>query len=140
MAKITITKTKGNFLNLLKGLFSVLHVRGKDFSFIIKDNIVIIKNALTGYIFDVPPENYQLLMQEFKTIIASGAEDADEQIKAIKDANPEAVKEREDQLKATEEALKQEISLELKSIPRSIVNDEITAENLLILDELIESE
>lgn len=140
MAKITITNTKGHFLNLLKGLFSVLHIKGKDFSFIIKDNIVTIKNALTGYIFDVPPESYQLLMQEFKVIIASGAADADDQIKAIKDANPEAVKEREDQLAATEAGLKEEITLELDSISRSILNDEITAENLLILDELIESE
>jgi hypothetical protein len=140
MTKTTLTKTKGHFLNLLKGLFSVVHLKGKDFSFIIRDNIFTLKDNLSGYIFDVPPESYQLLMVEFKSIIASGAEDADAQIKAIKDANPEAVQEREEQLAAIETALQQEITLELNSIPRSIINDEITAENLLILDELLESE
>jgi|TARA_R110000744_G_scaffold95167_2_gene183925 hypothetical protein len=138
MAKITITKTKGEFLNLLKGLFSVLHIKGKDFSFTVRDNILVIKEALSGYIFDVPPEDYRMLMVQFKTILASGAEDADEQIKAIKLANPEAVQERETQLQELEVALDISISLELDTLSRSILTEEITADNLLSINEFIE--
>ena len=113
MAKITITKTKGEFLNLLKGLFSVLHIKGKDFSFTVRDNILVIKEALSGYIFDV-------------------------QIKAIKLANPEAVQERETQLQELEVALDISISLELDTLSRSILTEEITADNLLSINEFIE--
>jgi len=137
MAKITLTKPKGEFLNLLKGLFSVLHIKGKDFSIAVTHNILVIKEALSGYIFDIPPEDYKVLLVQFKSIMESGAEDAEEQIQAIKDANPGVLQERDAQLKEVEDALKVEITLEVEVIDKNIISEEITSENLLSINEFI---
>ena len=40
MAQVTLTLKKGELLDLLKGLWAVSHIQGKEFSLVVTDNIL----------------------------------------------------------------------------------------------------
>lgn len=137
MAKITLTKKRGEFLTSLKGLFSVLHIKGKTFSLAVTHNILVLKEALAGYLFDNPSEDYKVLLMEFKSIVDSGAEDTEAQVQAIKDNNPEIMAAREDQIQQLKQDLEVELTIEFEAISQDVLTEEITAEKLLSIQEFI---
>lgn len=137
MAKITLTKKRGEFLTSLKGLFSVLHIKGKTFSLAVTHNILVLKEALAGYLFDNPSEDYKVLLMEFKSIVDSGAEDTEAQVQAIKDNNPEIMAAREEQIQQLKQDLDVELTIEFEAISQDVLTEEITAEKLLSIQEFI---
>jgi len=137
MAKITLTKKRGEFLTSLKGLFSVLHIKGKTFSLAVTHNILVLKEALAGYLFDNPSEDYKVLLMEFKSIVDSGAEDTEAQVQAIKDNNPEIMAAREEQIQQLKQDLEVELTIEFEAISQDVLTEEITAEKLLSIQEFI---
>lgn len=137
MAKITLTKKRGEFLTSLKGLFSVLHIKGKTFSLAVTHNILVLKEALAGYLFDNPSEDYKVLLMEFKSIVDSGAEDTEAQVQAIKDNNPEIMAAREKQIQQLKQDLEVELTIEFEAISQDVLTEEITAEKLLSIQEFI---
>ena len=137
MAKITLTKKRGEFLTSLKGLFSVLHIKGKTFSLAVTHNILVLKEALAGYLFDNPSEDYKVLLMEFKSIVDSGAEDTEAQVQAIKDNNPEIMAAREEQIQQLKQDLDVELTFEFEAISQDVLTEEITAEKLFCIKEFI---
>jgi len=137
MTKITLTKKRGEFLTSLKGLFSVLHIKGKTFSLAVTHNILVLKEALSGYLFDNPSEDYKVLLMEFKSIVDSDADDIEAQVQAIKDNNPEIMAAREAQLQQLEQDLEVELTIEFEAISQDVLTEEITAEKLLSIQEFV---
>ena len=82
---IKVKDKKGNFLNLLRGLFKIIHYKGKDLSFIIADNLLILQKELDGLIFDDPSEDYKLLVMKAQEIAKSEDDDAQDRVKQLED-------------------------------------------------------
>ena len=57
---IKITQTKGEFLELLKGLWSASHLKGKELSVLINDNATLIRNLLDTLLWVNLAMNLQL--------------------------------------------------------------------------------
>ena len=113
---IKLTDKKGNFLNLLRGLFKIINYKGKDLSFIIADNLLILQNALDGLIFDSPSEEYQLLVMKARELAKGEDEESKERVKKLEEDNADIIKRREDQLEEVKKKLDIEIDLDLYPI------------------------
>tara|TARA_R110000737_G_C14424621_1_gene458447 strand:- start:176 stop:586 length:411 start_codon:yes stop_codon:yes gene_type:complete len=134
---ITVKDKKGNFLNLLRGLFKIIHYKGKDLSFIIADNLLILQKSLDGLIFDDPSEDYKLLVMQVKEIAKSEEPDSQDRIKQLEEENSDIIKKREDQLEETRLKLDAELEIDLYPITKDLLPEDIDAEILLHIKQLI---
>ena len=135
---IKVKDKKGNFLNLLRGLFKIIHYKGKDLSFIIADNLLILQKELDGLIFDDPSEEYKLLVMQAKEIAKSEDDDAQDRVKQLEADNADILKAREQQLEEVKAKLDVEVELELYPITKDLLPEDIDAEILLHIKQLVE--
>ena len=116
MSQVTLTAKKGELLDLLKGLWAVSHIQGKDFSLIVTANILKLKELLDEFLLVEAPESYKALTEQAQAIINEKGEDTQERLKALEVANPEVLAERDAQLEVIEGQLQVEGTIELKTI------------------------
>jgi len=135
---IKVKDKKGNFLNLLRGLFKIIHYKGKDLSFIIADNLLILQKELDGLIFDDPSEDYKLLVMKAQEIAKSEDDDAQDRVKQLEADNADIIANREKQLEETKAKLDIEVELELYPISKDLLPEDIDAEILLHIKQLVE--
>ena len=135
---IKVKDKKGNFLNLLRGLFKIIHYKGKDLSFIIADNLLILQKELDGLIFDDPSEDYKLLVMKAQEIAKSEDDDAQDRVKQLEADNADIIANRGKQLEETKAKLDIEVELELYPISKDLLPEDIDAEILLHIKQLVE--
>ena len=134
-----INATKGEFVNLVNGLFSVQDLQGKKFGLVVSKNIAIIQEALKE-LSDAgkPSEKFLKLAEEVNSIAEKNEEDAKDQIKKLEEDNQELVDRRRKQMTNLEETMKETIDIELNSISESLLPENVTAKQITALIKIID--
>tara|TARA_Y100001973_G_C5067340_1_gene265758 strand:- start:303 stop:752 length:450 start_codon:yes stop_codon:yes gene_type:complete len=135
----TINATKGEFVNLINGLFAVQDLQGKEFSLIVSKNISIIRDSLK----DIeeagqPSEEFMTLARKVNEISNEGANDAKERIDKLEEENKELVEARKVQMDSVAELMKNEMEVELNLISEEFLPENITAKQINSIEKIIE--
>ena len=135
----TINATKGEFVNLINGLFQVQELKGKEFSLAVGKNISIIRDSLK----DVeeagkPSEEFMELAQEVNNIANESKEDSKEQIDALEKENEELVKSRREQMDSVNKMMEDSIEIELYPLTEECLPEDITAKQINNIIKLIQ--
>tara|TARA_Y100001938_G_C8084860_1_gene431325 strand:+ start:843 stop:1256 length:414 start_codon:yes stop_codon:yes gene_type:complete len=134
-----INATKGEFVNLINGLFKVQTLQGKKFGLKVSKNISKIQEALKDLeTMGTPSEEFMALAQKVNELANSGAEDAKEQVDKLEEENKELVKARQEQMEKVSEAMKESLELELEIISEDLLPETITAQQITGIQKIIE--
>lgn len=153
-----ITKRRKEFINLYQMLGYLGELTGARFTYTISKNKEILKNVVeeiqkTAEMHD----NYREYEKERvelnekytkrdkdgnpevkdKNYVIKDKVKFDEEVEKLKEKHKEAIEEREQQRKDVEELANKEITLDLKTIPLSIVPDKVTVDQMDVLSILI---
>ena len=135
----TITATKGELVNLINGLFQVQELKGKKFGLAVSKNIKILKDELQD-LEDMgkPSEEFMALAAQVNEIANGGSEDSKEVIDNLEKENEVLVKERREQMDKVTILMKDELSVELNTVPESTLPEEISAAQINNIIKIIE--
>ena len=135
----TITATKGELVNLINGLFQVQELKGKKFGLAVSKNIKILKDELQD-LEDMgkPSEEFMALAAQVNEIANGGSEDSKEVIDNLEKENEVLVKERREQMDKITILMKDELSVELNTVPESTLPEEISAAQINNIIKIIE--
>jgi polyribonucleotide nucleotidyltransferase len=153
-----ITKSRKEFINLYQMLGYLGELTGARFTYTISKNKEILKNVVeeiqkTAEMHD----NYREYEKERvelnekytkrdkdgnpeikdKNYVIKDKAKFDEEVEKLKEKHKDAIEEREQQRKEVEELANKEITLDLKTIPLSIVPDKVTVDQMDVLSILI---
>lgn len=153
-----ITKSRKEFINLYQMLGYLGELTGARFTYTISKNKEILKNVVeeiqkTAEMRD----NYREYEKERvelnekytkrdkdgnpevkdKNYVIKDKVKFEEEVEKLKKKHKEAIEEREQQRKEVEELANKEITLDLKTIPLSIVPDKVTVDQMEVLSILI---
>ena len=153
-----ITKKRKEFINLYQMLGYLGELTGARFTYTISKNKEILKNVVeeiqkTAEMHD----NYREYEKERvelnekytkrdkdgnpeikdKNYVIKDKAKFEEEVEKLKEKHKEAIEEREQQRKEVEELANKEITLDLKTIPLSIVPDKVTVDQMDVLSILI---
>lgn len=134
----TIKATKGEFVNLINGLFAVQDLKGKDFGLVVSKNITSLKEGLK-HLEDEgkPSEEFIKLAQKVNEISNENSEDAKEKIDTLEKENEELVKSRREQMDRVMELMKDDMSLNLFMISKKVLPNDITAKQINNIEKII---
>tara|TARA_R110002012_G_scaffold7040_5_gene33339 strand:+ start:13201 stop:13614 length:414 start_codon:yes stop_codon:yes gene_type:complete len=134
----TIKATKGDFVQLINGLFAVQNLKGKDFSLTISKNIVKLKEALAELEeAGKPSEEFMALAEQVNIVVNENKEDSKEIIAKLEEENKELVKARQTQMDEVTELMKEELELDLEELKEDYLPEEITAQQINNLIKII---
>ena len=134
-----INATKGEFVNLVNGLFAVQELKGKKFGLVVSKNIATIQEALQD-LADAgkPSPEFLKLAEEVNAIAEKNEDDAKDQIKKLEEDNQELVDARRKQMKDLEETMKETTDIELNVISESLLPESVTAKQITALIKIID--
>ena len=135
----TINATKGDFVNLINGLFGVQELKGKKFSLVVSKNISILKKALQE-LEDAgkPSDEFLELAEQVNEIANKNEEGAKEQIDALEKNNQELVDSRRVQMDKVTKIMEEEITVDLNTITEDILPEDVTAQQINKIIKIIE--
>tara|TARA_R100000278_G_scaffold119565_1_gene101127 strand:- start:615 stop:1040 length:426 start_codon:yes stop_codon:yes gene_type:complete len=134
---IKITQTKGEFLELLKGLWSASHLKGKELSVLINDNATLIRNLLDTLLWVNPSDEFAAVARQISRLQKTKEDGWEAKVIELEDANKDIIDARNEQIANMKTALEEEATLELKLIPDELFTDEVTANILFSLDSIV---
>ena len=134
----TIKATKGEFVNLINGLFAVQELKGKDFGLAVSKNITNLKEGLK-HLEDEgkPSEEFMELARKVNEISNENSEDAKDRIDTLEKENEKLVQSRKDQMAKVLELMKDDISLDLVMISKKVLPEDITAKQINSIEKII---
>ena len=134
----TINATKGEFVNLINGLFQVQELKGKKFGLVVSKNITILKEDLK-HLEDLgkPSEEFMELATKVNQISQENPENAKEVIDKLEKENEVLVKARREQLAKVTELMKDKIYIKLNTISEESLPEEITAQQINNIERII---
>lgn len=134
----TIKATKGEFVNLINGLFAVQELKGKDFGLVVSKNITSLKEGLK-HLEDEgkPSEEFMELAKKVNEISNENSEDAKDRIDALEKENEDLVKARREQMDNVMELMKDDMSLDLVLISKKVLPEDITAKQINNIEKII---
>ena len=153
-----ITKSRKEFINLYQMLGYLGELTGARFTYTISKNKEILKNVVEEIQKKAEMhDNYREYEKERvelnekytkrdkdgnpeikdKNYVIKDKAKFDEEVEKLKEKHKEAIEEREQQRKDVEELANKEITLDLKTIPLSIVPDKVTVDQMDVLSILI---
>jgi len=134
----TIKATKGEFVNLINGLFAVQDLKGKDFGLVVSKNITSLKEGLK-HLEDEgkPSDEFMELAKKVNEISNENSEDAKDRIDALEKENEDLVKARREQMDNVMELMKDDISLDLVLISKKVLPEDITAKQINNIEKII---
>lgn len=133
-----INATKGEFVNLINGLFQVQELKGKKFGLVVSKNITILKEDLK-HLEDLgkPSEEFMELATKVNQISQENPENAKEVIDKLEKENEVLVKARREQLAKVTELMKDKIDIKLNTISEESLPEEITAQQINNIERII---
>jgi hypothetical protein len=135
----TINATKGEFVNLINGLYQVQEIKGKDFSINVSKNIAILHDKLKDVEkAGTPSEEFMKLAAQVNEIANKGEENAKEQIDKLEEENKELVASRRAQMDEVSEIMKEEMKIKLNILTEDILPEDITAKQINNIIKIIE--
>ena len=153
-----ITKSRKEFINLYQMLGYLGELTGARFTYTISKNKEILKNVVEEIQKTAEMhENYSEYEKERvelnekytkrdkdgnpeikdKNYVIKDKVKFEEEVEKLKEKHKDAIEEREQQRKDVEELANKEITLDLKTIPLSIVPDKVTVDQMDVLSILI---
>lgn len=153
-----ITKSRKEFINLYQMLGYLGELTGARFTYTISKNKEILKNVVEEIQKKAEMhDNYREYEKERvelnekhtkrdkdgnpeikdKNYVIKDNVKFDEEVEKLKEKHKDAIEEREQQRKEVEELANKEITLDLKTIPLSIVPDKVTVDQMEVLSILI---
>ena len=133
-----INAKKGEFVNLINGLFSVQDLKGKEFGMTVSKNIRILQDNLKELEgIGKPSEEFSKLAQEVNQIANEDKENAAEKIKKLEDENKKLVKERQEQIDELNKLMAEEMEMELHLINEKLLPQDITAKQITNIDKIL---
>ena len=135
----TINATKGEFVNLINGLFTVQELKGKKFSLTVSKNITILQKELKDLEeFGKPSKEFMELAQKVNGIANEEADDSKERIDKLESENKNLVEKRRAQIDEVAKLMEDEIKLDLHILSEDILPEDITAKQIKSLEKIIE--
>tara|TARA_B100000768_G_scaffold180389_1_gene200221 strand:+ start:28958 stop:29383 length:426 start_codon:yes stop_codon:yes gene_type:complete len=134
---ITLNQAKGEHLELLKGLWSASHLKGKDLSILITDNALLLKTALNDLLFVNPTDEFEAVARAISRLQKAKEEGWEAQVIQLENDNQELIDARKNEIAEMKAALEVDLEIELKTIPQDLFPDEVTAHILFSLDSII---
>tara|TARA_R110000744_G_scaffold278381_2_gene390645 strand:- start:639 stop:1055 length:417 start_codon:yes stop_codon:yes gene_type:complete len=134
----TIKATKGEFVNLINGLFQVQELKGKKFGLAVSKNITTLKKELK-HLEDLgkPSEEFMKLAQKVNELSSKDPENSKVEIDKLEKENEELVKLRKEQMDNVTELMKDEMSVDLTIVSEKILPEDITAKQINTIEKII---
>ena len=134
----TITATKGEFVQIINGLFAVQELKGKKFSLTVSKNIVILQKALKELEeAGKPSEEFMTLAKEVNELANLNNDDSKSKIESLEKENTELVQARQDQMDKVNKMMEEEIEVKLQSLEEKVLPEDITAQQINNLIKII---
>ena len=134
---ITLTQTKGAHLELLKGLWSAAHLKGKDLSLLITHNATKIRTLLADLLFVNPSVEFETVAKAISNLQQIKEDGWEAKVAKLESDNEELINARKQEIADMKAALEVEVDLELKVISQDLFPDDVTAHILFSLDSII---
>ena len=134
----TINATKGEFVNLINGLFQVQELKGKKFGLVVSKNITILREELK-HLEDLgkPSEEFMKLAMEVNQISNEDPDNAKTKIDKLEKENETLVKARREQMDKVTEKMKDELTVKLNTISETLLPEDITAHQINNIKKII---
>lgn len=133
-----INAKKGEFVNLINGLFSVQDLKGKEFGMTVSKNIRILQTNLKEMEGVGKPSNEFLkLAEEVNKIANENASDSQERIDKLEKENKELVDIRQKQMDKLNKMMDEEMEMELYLISEEKLPEDITAKQITNIDKIL---
>tara|TARA_R110002012_G_scaffold138562_1_gene295361 strand:- start:851 stop:1264 length:414 start_codon:yes stop_codon:yes gene_type:complete len=134
----TITAKKGEFVNLVNGLFQVQELKGKKFSLTVIKNIKTIEQELKDLEnAGKPTEEFMDLAKQVNDIANEDTEDSKDKILALEEDNKELVESRRLQIETVGKMMDEEATIELITISEKDLPNDITAKQISNIEKII---
>tara|TARA_B100001123_G_C14581741_1_gene738486 strand:+ start:155 stop:568 length:414 start_codon:yes stop_codon:yes gene_type:complete len=135
----TINATKGEFVNLINGLFAVQEMKGKEFGLIVSKNITAIRKELKS-VEDAgtPSEEFLKLAEQVNVLANENTDESKKKIEQLEKDNQELVDKRRAEVEKVKEMLQEDISLDLELIPKDTLPEDVTAKQINAIEMIIE--
>lgn len=134
----TIKAKKGEFVNIINGLFSVQDLKGKKFSLTVSKNISILQKALKDLEeLGKPSDEFMKLAAEVNQLANTNSEESKQKIDKLEEENKELVKERQEQMEKVTQMMDEELEIKLKTFEEDILPEDITAKQINNLIKII---
>lgn len=126
----------GEFVELFNGLTSVKTLKGVKFGLLVSKNIRVIQEELKDIEeASKPTEEFLELSQKMQVLMN---QKDDEAIAKLEEENKELVEARKEQLAEIDKLLLEETEIELHAIPEDCLPTDITGEQIINIDKIIE--
>ena len=135
--KISLKLEKGEFLNILKGLWGAAHLKGLELSKVITNNAEVIKNELDDVLYIQPSDEFANVARKIGRLTTAKDENWEKEVLDLEEENKDIIDARNKQVEDMKTALKVEVTLELETISEDLLTDEITANIMAALKQII---
>ena len=126
----------GEFVTLFNGLTAVQQLKGVKFGLLVSKNIRVIQEELNDIEeASKPTEEFLELSQKMHVLMN---EKNDEAIAKLEKENKKLVDARKEQLEEVDKLLLEETEIELHAIPEDCLPTDITGEQIINIDKIIE--
>jgi|TARA_R110000803_G_scaffold45482_1_gene95855 hypothetical protein len=126
----------GEFVELFNGLTSVQKLKGVKLGLLVSKNIRIIQEELKDIEeASKPSDDFLELSQKVQVLMN---QDKKDEIADLEKENAELVQSRKDQLEEVDKLLLEETEIELHAIPEDCLPTDITGEQIINIDKIIE--
>jgi len=135
----TITATKGEFVNLVNGLYSIRTLKGKEFGFKVLNNLELLQTSLKD-LEDLgrPSDEFLKVAEQMNSIANRNSPEGVAETKVIEEENKELIDVRKAQLDEVKVVMEEETSIELELIEKALVPEEISIEDLMNIKKIIQ--
>jgi hypothetical protein len=135
----TINATKGEFVNLINGLFAVQEMKGKEFGLIVSKNITSIRKELKEVEeAGAPSPEFLKLAEEVNILANQDSEESKDKISQLEKNNQELVDARRIEVEKVKEMLQEDISIDLELISTNTLPEDVTAKQINGIEIIIE--
>ena len=126
----------GEFVELFNGLTAVQQLKGVKFGLLVSKNIRVIQEELKDIEeASKPTEEFLELSQKVQALMN---QKDDEAIAKLEEENKELVDARKEQLAEIDKLLLEETEIELHAIPEDCLPTDITGEQIINIDKIID--
>ena len=131
-----MTMTNAEFVDLFNGLVSVQGLKGVKFGLLVAKNVRVIQEEL-DYLENAskPSEEFMELSARMNECMSNKD---DEGVKALESDNEKLIQDRKDQLAEIEKLMGEETSMSLFPVTESCLPTDITGEQIMNIDKIIE--
>jgi hypothetical protein len=135
----TITATKGEFVNLVNGLYSIRSLKGKEFGFKVLNNLELLQSSLKD-LEDLgrPSDEFLKVAEKMNAIANRNSPEGVAETKTIEEENEELITIRKTQMEDVKIVMEEETSIELELIEKALIPDEISVEELMNINKIIQ--